>query len=1143
MARSLPYLLFMLVTLPACAQEPLVFEAETCSTPESAWVSNQSKPDKWTLWSTDVDAQRKWSGGVVLQSPPVLKDREKPEEGAPVLHTVLTNIPKGEWIVTIKYARGLAVSLDGKKWQRLDEIGGNLGRFAIRDGRFEFWVDDRFAQAQSPGAAYYDSITLTPAVPERNGVANGDFEYGSDFAHSGWSWSTREQTGSAEIVPEGHEGRGLKLQFDGQKDWTVINSATPGQAVEAGQTWRVSAWVRCKDTTHLDLLVVGTLNGRLVDYGLTSDGIEGTTDWKLLEATAVIPRECDHIAVRLQGFGKVQAWIDDVALTPGSAAPAGQPKTKVTGWATERIVEKLGRGMVAIPTDDKRVYLGWRLLNTDPADVAFNVYRAVGRGLPVKLNDQPLSRTTDFIDARPDLALDCRYWVRAIHGNQEQPASEQAFLQANPAPRPYLSIKLQGDYAANAVGIADLDGDGRLDFVLKQPAYSVDPGDGYWVPSKDSYKLEAYRSDGTFLWRKDLGWGIEQGIWYAPYLVFDFDGDGKAEVAAKTAVGDLRGADAHVFTGPEYLSILDGETGREKCRVDWPTRRDFGGGLSGYNYSCRNQLGLAFLDGKTPCLLVARGTYTVMKLVAYQYHDGKLQQLWEWSSREEGVAWRGQGAHWMHSGDLDDDGRDEVVLGSCVIDDDGHGLWSTGLGHPDFCFLGDLDPARPGLEISYVIEPRQPRNGACMVDARTGQILWGLDRQTYHVGQGMTADIDPTHPGCEVWATEMENGDPEKKGYGGAPPRWVFSAQGEILARDSAVPPFTAVYWDADSQRELCSGARVSKYRGQALTNAIEGSQIAWGDFLGDWREEIITSVPGELRIYATTIPATDRRTCLLQDRIYRADAAHLTMGYIKPPTPGRFLEQLSPALWISAPQSTIKHGETLAAKAILSASPREAVRGTVRLEAPAALSLTPTTLVLDVPAGQTGEATFEIALKDKPAPFAALPAHTVKAVLDGPVPLESPLSLKVEDVPLEDALLMQAEDFTAQGDGEVVLREDKAGSVGKAFSHWDAKGHWLTWQVTVPKAGRYLLVLRYCMPTSAQREIQVDTGTPFVSGFPGSGGFGGPTNKEWIHYVVRTPDQHWLVLDLTAGTHTIKLTNADGRGMNLDYLALSPVR
>jgi rhamnogalacturonan endolyase len=308
-------------------------------------------------------------------------------------------------------------------------------------------------------------------------------------------------------------------------------------------------------------------------------------------------------------------------------------------------------------------------------------------------------------------------------------------------------------------------------------------------------------------------------------------------------------------------------------------------------------MGVAFLDGKTPCLLVQRGTYTLMKLVAYQLREGRLTELWRWDSDEEvgEVTYRGQGAHWMHCGDVDDDGRDEVVLGSNVIDDDGRGLWCTGLGHPDRCFLGDLDPERPGLEVFYHIEPPRAENGVCLVDAKTGAILWGLKERTYHVGVGMAADIDPSHPGCECGASEDGKGDPKGQNYAGNPPRWLLTAQGELLARDRDVPPFETVFWDADSQRELVAGSRVQKYQGPVLTFGIEGSHVFWGDILGDWREEIVTSVKGELRVYSTTIPAADRRVTLLQDPVYRADVAHEAMGYTQPPTPGRFVGAATP--------------------------------------------------------------------------------------------------------------------------------------------------------------------------------------------------------------------------------------------------------
>ncbi len=255
------------------------------------------------------------------------------------------------------------------------------------------------------------------------------------------------------------------------------------------------------------------------------------------------------------------------------------------------------------------------------------------------------------------------------------------------------------------MGIADLDGDGRYDFVIKQPNANVDPysAPGYWKRSPGTYKLEAYRGDGKSLWRLDLGWSIEQGIWYSPYVVYDLDGDGRAEVALKTGEGDPRDSEGRVRSGPEHLTILEGRSGKPITRVDWPSRDGFreavSNDLAAYNYYCRNQLCVAYLDGKTPSLLAERGTYNIMKLVAYQLRGGRLRELWRWDNTKEPRKYWGQGAHWMHAADVDGDGRDEVLLGSSVIDDGGTALWATGLGHPDHCYVGDIDPARPGLEI------------------------------------------------------------------------------------------------------------------------------------------------------------------------------------------------------------------------------------------------------------------------------------------------------------------------------------------------------------------------------------------------------------------------------------------------------------
>lgn len=562
-------------------------------------------------------------------------------------------------------------------------------------------------------------------------------------------------------------------------------------------------------------------------------------------------------------------------FTPALAAAAAPAPVLHTG-------EPLDRGMIARPAGDGKVYLGWRLLEDDPAEVAFNVYRATDGGEPVRLTESPVAKTTDLVDATAPAQGRHVWSLRPVVGGVEQKAVATATL-SNGAPD-YIAIPLAGRYTFQKVGIADLDGDRRFDYVVKQPNANIDPYEQYWKPSPDTYKLEAYSADGQLLWNYDLGWSIERGIWYSPYLVYDLDGDGLAEVAVKTGEGDPRDADGRVQTGPEYLTILDGRTAQPRAQVAWPPRDRYGEGLRGYNLSSRNQIGLAWLDGKSPSLIVARGTYSYMTAVAYRFRDGKLEEQWRWDNAGKPREYQGQGAHNMHAADVDGDGRQEVILGSLVLDDNGEVLWNTGLGHPDHTYVGDLDPQRPGLEIYFGMESRQKQgNGMCMVDARTGEILWGISQPTQHVhGAGLASDLTAEHPGAECYSAES---DPSK----GKSLAWALmhTAKGEVIGREP-IGGFSpeAVYWDADLQRELLVGRRVSDYGGEDLPVRLEGSVIAVADVLGDWREEIIASVPGELRIYTTRIPAADRRVTLMQDPLYRVDVALAAMGYYKIPLP-----------------------------------------------------------------------------------------------------------------------------------------------------------------------------------------------------------------------------------------------------------------
>jgi rhamnogalacturonan endolyase len=297
-------------------------------------------------------------------------------------------------------------------------------------------------------------------------------------------------------------------------------------------------------------------------------------------------------------------------------------------------------------------------------------------------------------------------------------------------------------------------------------------------------------------------------------------------------------------------------------------------------------MAVAYLDGSTPCLIVVRGTYNVIQVRAYEFHAGKLRELWRWNDAEEGPRYRGQGAHSMHAVDVDGDGRDEIFLGSAVLDDNGVGLWSTGLGHPDHHYVGDVDPDRPGLEVYYGLERGQKKeNGCCLVDARTGEILWGLNVPTRHVhSTGMCADIDGSVRGIESYSSDT---DSRKKSN----VRWLFDAKGNVLRDDLdwGFGPRT-VYWDADLQREIVRGGKIVEYEGKEYSVGLQGSVVGFADIVGDWREELIVTAPGEIRVYSTTIPAADRRVCLMQDPIYRVDVCLQAMGYTQCPMTTRCL-------------------------------------------------------------------------------------------------------------------------------------------------------------------------------------------------------------------------------------------------------------
>ena len=583
-----------------------------------------------------------------------------------------------------------------------------------------------------------------------------------------------------------------------------------------------------------------------------------------------------------------------------------------------RQMESLNRGLIAVKVKNG-VYVGWRLFGTDPEEISFNLYRD-----GMKVNLTPITTSTNYLDLNGDGSS--LYSVCAVINGVEQSPSESVDVWDTnyltiPINKPEGGISPDGvsyTYNANDASVGDVDGDGEYEIILKwDPTNSHDNAHkGY----TGNVYLDAYKLNGSHLWRIDLGKNIRAGAHYTQFLVYDLDGDGKVEIACKTADGtidgtgkiigdaeaDYRNNDGFILEGPEYLTIFEGTTGKELITTEYDPPRGKGSdwGDEEGNRVDRFLACIAYLDGQRPSLVMCRGYYTRAVLVAYNWRDGELTKLWKFDSLKPGnEGYSGQGNHSVSVADVDDDGKDEIIYGSCVIDHDGTGLYTTGLGHGDAIHVGNLIPSRPGLEIFQVHETPQ-ENGTEIHDARTGEILWGIP-SFEDVGRGMAADIDPRYEGAEVWSSTHW-----KTGGAG-----LYSSSGEKISDVNPQSFNFAIWWDGDLLRELLdheydfeTGIGVGKidkwdYENGRLVNLLtadgtrsnngtKGNPCLQADILGDWREEVIwrTDDSTALRIYTTTEITDHRIYTLMHDPNYRLAIAWQNVAYNQPPHPGFFL-------------------------------------------------------------------------------------------------------------------------------------------------------------------------------------------------------------------------------------------------------------
>lgn len=628
------------------------------------------------------------------------------------------------------------------------------------------------------------------------------------------------------------------------------------------------------------------------------------------------------------------AMLPAVTLLLLPAASAAQQAPMLAG----RQIERLDRAVVAVPESGRGNQVSWRLLATDTAGIRFTLYR-----------DGNVIARTGADDAT------------SFHDRDGTPASRYSVAVGNAKPtgagttslaNGYLAIQLDKpadratpdgenySYSANDASVGDLDGDGRYEIVVKW--YPSIAKDNAFPGYTGETLLDAYTLEGKRLWRIDLGRNIRSGAHYTHFMVYDLDGDGRAEIAMKTADGTVDGTgktlgDAkadwrskdevrpstdrtgstetpdgrrvqntkgRILAGPEYLTVFDGRTGRALASASYAPSRDPSGDNptpeqmtatwgDGYgNRSERYLAGVGYLDGHKPSLIFGRGYYGRSTIAAWDWRGGKLTQRWMFDSATPGnEKFGGNGNHQLSVADVDGDGRDEVFYGSMVVDDTGKGLWSSGLGHGDTMHLGDLDPTHPGLEKfgAHEVMRVSGNRGAAMLDAKTGAILWSTpaDKDT---GRGVAVDIDPRHPGDEAWASNS---------------RELYDVKGNVIPGGSPRAANFAIYWDGDRLRELLNSNRISKWdwttatekplleaTGAVSNNGTKATPALSADILGDWREELIlaSADSSELRIYSTPWPTKERVVTLMHDPIYRLGIAWQNTAYNQPPHLSYFL-------------------------------------------------------------------------------------------------------------------------------------------------------------------------------------------------------------------------------------------------------------
>ena len=547
-------------------------------------------------------------------------------------------------------------------------------------------------------------------------------------------------------------------------------------------------------------------------------------------------------------------------------------------------MEKLNRGLVAVRKNYLTNFISWRSLRKDPAGLGFNLYAN-----DWKLNAEPITNVTWYshrINPKSDYTYELRY---VYEGREIAPKHPIRWLQKAECAWGAVSIPITPPaegYKAGDVECGDADGDGEYEYVIKWNARHFDNAHSGYA---DPVIFECVKLDGTSLWKLDLGVNVRAGEHYNPFVFYDLDGDGSAELVVKTAPKspDLRNEGGRILQGPEWLSVFSGRTGEELARVDYePGRGDVASWGDDWGNRCDRFLATpAYLDGVHPSVVMCRGYYARTALVAWDWDGKQLKKRWTFDTADE--RWKdyaGQGFHNLRVADVDFDGRDEIIYGAMAVDDDGTGLYTTGLGHGDAMQLFQISPKAKGLQVWTCQEA--PPYGLALRSARTGKIY------RRYLGEGDTGrcqagDIDTTSPGVEMWGMINDG---------------FFTGKGERFGDFDLEHCANLVWWTGDLARDFLphhyvdtfdgvtrTFSRIANFKGSHTINGTKCTPNLQADLFGDWREEVVLTSDDEkwLKIFVSTEETPYRFHTFMQDPVYRISVANENAGYNACPMPG----------------------------------------------------------------------------------------------------------------------------------------------------------------------------------------------------------------------------------------------------------------